>query len=133
MPPCIEYQDGYRFQLRQTISIQTAVIPFAPVDLEYLSLDSKGKLTVKEGYAWDGASKTLNPRSGIRGSLFHDALYQLMRLELIDRDKYRIVADRILHDCCVADGMLPTALTRGMKPCGFSPDLPRCRSRSRRY
>jgi len=105
--PCIQYGDGYRFQLRRTISIQTDVIPYASVDLEYLSLSMTGKFTVKEGYAWDGASKTLNPISGIRGSLFHDGLYQLMRLDLVDRDQYRIVADQLLHDCCMEDGMLP--------------------------
>jgi hypothetical protein len=40
----------------------------------------------------------------MRGSLFHDALYQLLRLELISH-KERVKADRLLSDICKEDGM----------------------------
>jgi hypothetical protein len=51
-------------------------------------------LTIKKGYRWDGPSAELfgkrwyvKPASLMRASCVHDALYDLMRLELIPRDQ----------------------------------------------
>lgn len=41
----------------------------------------------------------------MRGSLVHDALYQLMRERHLDRALHRAAADRILRDICRQDGM----------------------------
>lgn len=41
----------------------------------------------------------------MRGSLVHDALYQLMRMRHLDYRAHREAADEELHDICVADGM----------------------------
>ena len=41
----------------------------------------------------------------MRGSLVHDALYQLMREDHLDHTKYRAAADQLLHDICMEDGM----------------------------
>jgi hypothetical protein len=41
----------------------------------------------------------------MRGSLVHDALYQLMRDEYLDRAVYRDAADRTLQKICKEDGM----------------------------
>jgi hypothetical protein len=41
----------------------------------------------------------------MRGSLVHDALYQLMRGEYIAKNDYRERADRILQQMCREDGM----------------------------
>jgi hypothetical protein len=40
----------------------------------------------------------------MRGSLLHDALFQLIRLELLPLS-YKQEADEILHDVCIEDGM----------------------------
>jgi len=40
----------------------------------------------------------------MRGSLVHDALYQLMREGLLDY-KYRDHADKLLQKMCIMDGM----------------------------
>ena len=71
----------------------------------YVTLSASGLLTIREGYAWDGASgPTIDTPSFLRGSLVHDTLYQLMResmlaMELRDR------ADRLLEKICIEDGM----------------------------
>jgi hypothetical protein len=41
----------------------------------------------------------------MRGSLVHDALYQLMRLSTLDYEVHRKRADEILKDICLEDGM----------------------------
>ena len=41
----------------------------------------------------------------MRGSLVHDALYQLMRLSALDYKVYRKRADEILKEICLEDGM----------------------------
>jgi hypothetical protein len=42
----------------------------------------------------------------MRGSLIHDALYQLMREQHLDI-RFRAAADRLLFQLCLADGMNP--------------------------
>lgn len=41
----------------------------------------------------------------MRGSLVHDALYQLMRENHLDEDRWRPTADDILRRLCREDGM----------------------------
>ncbi len=41
----------------------------------------------------------------MRGSLVHDALYQLMREGELDADVYKEPADRLLQAMCREDGM----------------------------
>lgn len=62
-------------------------------------------LTVQAGYCWDGASgPAIDTANFMRGSLFHDVLYQAMREGQLDR-KYRKKADQILRKICLEDGM----------------------------
>jgi len=74
-------------------------------NLNYIKITKKGKLTVKKWYAWDGPSgPTFDTKNFIRGSLVHDALYQLIREDKIDQDQ-RERADEILREICLEDGM----------------------------
>jgi hypothetical protein len=60
---------------------------------------------MKAGYAWDGPSgPTWDTDTFMRGSLVHDAMYQLMRLGCMDR-VHRCYADELLRDICIEDGM----------------------------
>jgi hypothetical protein len=103
---CIAYRSGYKYQLQDDYSIQIEAKPPAPIDTEYLTLTMNGLLTVKKGYAWDGPSgPTIDTPNFMRGSLVHDALYQLMRERLIDEETYRETADRLLQKICIEDGM----------------------------
>ena len=62
-------------------------------------------LTIKKNYAWDGASgPVLDTQRIMRGSLVHDALYQLMREEHLPQ-KARENADWLLREICIEDGM----------------------------
>jgi Protein of unknown function (DUF1353) len=103
---CIAYKRGYKYQLKENYAVRVAIKPDRPIDTDYLALDAEGTLTVKKGYAWDGASGgAIDTLTILRGSLVHDALYQLMRERHLDRDAYRDDADRLLRRLCREDGM----------------------------
>lgn len=73
----------------------------------WVALNEQGWLTVRRGYCWDGPSgPSVDTDSFMRGSLFHDALYQLLREgQLRDEGTDRRIADELLRDVCRADGM----------------------------
>lgn len=101
----INYLDGYKYLLAEQYRIQTAIHPPRPIEAEYLAMTTDGLLTIKAGYAWDGASgPTFDSASSMRGSLVHDALYQLMRQDLLPMS-FRPAADKVLHDLLIEDGM----------------------------
>ena len=102
----IKYREGYKYQLATDYTVATGIIPPAVIITEYIHLYPDGSLFVKEGYAWDGPSgPTVDTLNFMRGSLAHDALYQLMREGQLDHDTCREAADRLLQRLCLEDGM----------------------------
>lgn len=64
-----------------------------------------GDLVIHKGYAWDGPSgPTFDTPEFMRGSLVHDALYQLIEENVIPWG-HRRMADRELWRICREDGM----------------------------
>lgn len=62
-------------------------------------------LQIRDGYCWDGPSGiSIDTKNFMRGSLVHDALYQLIRLGLLGPEQ-RSAADRELYKTCREDGM----------------------------
>ena len=105
---CISYKKDYKYQLIEAYTVQTPIIPTkdASSPSEFISLTIGGLLTIKKGYAWDGPSgPAIDTRNFMRGSLVHDALYQLMREKLLDQNTARKPADRLLQQMCKTDGM----------------------------
>jgi len=101
----IKYQDGYKYQLVQIYATIIAIRPPARIESTYIVLDTDGTLSIRPGYAWDGPSgPTIDTKNFMRGSLVHDALYQLMRMELLPQS-CRLLADEELHRACRDDGM----------------------------
>lgn len=101
----IVYQKGYKYQLVEDYEVQTRLRPESDIITEFLTLGIDGVLFIRHGYAWDGASgPTVDTDNSIRGSLVHDAMYQLMRLGLLDQS-WRQAADEELREICIEDGM----------------------------
>lgn len=99
------YRGGYKYQLAASERFQTG-IP-AVCNTKFMVMDGMGGLDVLAGYAWDGPSGiTLDTASFMRGSLCHDALYQLMREGVIDVS-WRARADQLLREICLQSGMWP--------------------------
>lgn len=78
----MKYKSGYRYKLDEVYLHQ---LPFTVFDARRIPGDwielVEDRLTIANGYAWDGASTGLpwTPKKWIRPSLVHDALYQLIR------------------------------------------------------
>ncbi len=105
---CISYKSGYKYQLHEAYASEIPIIPSQSIVTEYIELDEEGLLSIKKGYAWNGPSgPAIDTLNFMRGSLVHDALYQLMRNEELDRDRYRKPADELLRKMCRDDGMSP--------------------------
>ena len=103
---CIAYRSGYKYQLVEDAIYQTTIYPFKEIITEYICLSMSGLLWVKEGYAFDGPSgPTVDRKTNMRGSLFHDAGYQLMREGYLDELIYRPQFDNLLHAIWIEDGM----------------------------
>ena len=92
----------YKYVLAEDERISLEIYEQAHND--YISLDA-GRLIVRYEYAWDGCSgPTIDDKTNMRGSLFHDALYQLMREGLVDRN-HRKYIDILFWEICRNDGM----------------------------
>lgn len=109
----ITYHDGYKYQLIQDYTInltlihpeQASIWKAANIVDDFIVL-KEGSLTIMRGYAWDGPSgPTFDTATFMRGSLIHDALYQLIRDNHLDKNIYRIMADEVLYRICLSDGM----------------------------
>jgi len=71
-----------------------------------LSLSKNGLLRIRCGYCWDGPSgPTIDTKNFMRGSLLHDALYQLIREGYLAEDEWRKYSDDLLREICLEDGM----------------------------
>ena len=103
---CIAYKAGYKYQLQESYSVRIELRPPAAIHTAFIDFEQDGTLTLQRGYAWDGPSgPTVDTPTFMRGSLIHDALYQLMRERHLDHATTRESADRILQAICREDGM----------------------------
>jgi hypothetical protein len=106
----ITYRSGYKYQLVEDYIHPDCGLkpPTSVMDHPFIQLTEAGQLTIKAGYAWDGPSgPTVDTKNFMRGSLVHDALYQLMRERenQLPLATYRNQADLLLRDLCIEDGM----------------------------
>jgi hypothetical protein len=79
-PRRIYYREGYKYQLGEDYT-HTLITFKLPGTVRSTFFEGHARtLTIKTGYAWDGASgPTKDSKNSMRGSLVHDALYQAMR------------------------------------------------------
>jgi len=104
MKPQIKYKEGFKYQLAEDYEVDIGIIGYE-CDLKFIKLTLSGVLLIRNGYAWDGPSgPTFDTPDFMRGSLVHDALYQLMRLNVLSQAE-RNPADKLLRTICLEDGM----------------------------
>jgi hypothetical protein len=97
----------YRFITAERFLIATGILRpnEGEIGNAFVRLTPGGILIIAASYAWDGASGPIAQTPDvIRGSLVHDALYQLMREGLLEGG-WRRMADMLLREMCVTDGM----------------------------
>jgi hypothetical protein len=97
----------YKYTLAEPYLFETQWLNAPEVYTQYIQLNQHGQLQISAAYSWDGASGPMPDfHSIMRGSLVHDALYQLMREQHLDLS-FRAAADQLLLNICRADGMNP--------------------------
>lgn len=95
----ITFKPGYKYQLKQDYRVRIPICPPADIDTQFIRLDRTGLLCVRSGYVWNGPSgPTVDTADFTRGSLVHDALYQLMRERHLDQHHLREPADRLRRE-----------------------------------
>lgn len=100
----IKYSKGHKYQVKRRAFFCTGIKGYEG-NTFYITIHKDGGVLVRAGYAWDGPSgPTFDTKSTLRGSLLHDALYQLMRMEIIPKHE-RENADQEAFDRWVKDGM----------------------------
>ena len=103
--PEIFYKNKYKYQLVHAYSTNVGIHPLQDVHFGFIELSASGRLTIHKGYAWDGATGlAFDTANFMRASLVHDALYELMRNEKLDRD-WQKEADFQLKRIGLEDGM----------------------------
>lgn len=100
----IKFKAGYKYQLVEEYRIRVNIPIKQSYDNGLLACDLLGNIIIRAGYAWDGATCAIDTNNFMRGSLIHDALYQLIREESID-GKYRTKCDDALDQILKEDGM----------------------------
>jgi hypothetical protein len=102
-------EEKYKYVLNEdyVFTMPSYVPPLGrEVETKYLWFDGHTTFIMKQGYAWNGpSSPAITTKNFMRGSLIHDALYQMMRLGHLEKNTYRIHADHILYDAIREDGM----------------------------
>ncbi len=101
----MKYRKGYKYQLAEAEKFVTTIRPGYVINTEFIHLAAKGRLMVRRGYAWDGPSgPTWDTKNSMRGSLYHDAIYQLIRQGRLN-PKWRAMADKEFGGYLQDDGM----------------------------
>lgn len=100
---CYRRLTKYKYQLLEDYTTVIPVIGYK-INTPFINLSENGNLLIKQKYAWNGANVAFDTKTFMRGSLIHDALYQLIRLEKLPLN-IRHQADLILKDICKKDGM----------------------------
>lgn len=101
----MQYTSGYKYQIRE--DIRFALPPeFDGIDIatDFITLKNR-ILTVMRGYAYNGASgPTIDTKNSMRPTAFHDAMYQLMCLELLLRE-FKPLVDELFYELLRQDNM----------------------------
>lgn len=96
----------YKYKLAEDLHTFMNFEPPNDIITEYIEFYRDGKLILRRGYASDGPSgPTIDDETNIQGGFVHDAGYQLMRLGLLPKKKYKPLFDRALEMICRIDGM----------------------------
>lgn len=96
---------GYKYELMERIAFTVFGFAGMTIGNGYVKI-SNSTLAIEAHYAWDGPSgPTIDTKTFMRGSLVHDALYQLMREGYLDRKRFRKQADILLRKICLLNGM----------------------------
>lgn len=98
------YRAGYKYQLFEPEIFDLGFTLPAPIATPFILVTITGQMRLEMGYAWNGANVVPDFRWLMRGSAGHDAIFQLIRLGLLDFYPWFDRGNRLLQRWCREDG-----------------------------
>jgi hypothetical protein len=96
----------FKYELVEPAQFLTGIKGSRAYKVPFAILHGNGVLCIQKGYRWDGMSGPgIDTRNSIRGSLLHDAGYQLLRETLLSPSQRRQF-DRRFYEILREDQML---------------------------
>ncbi len=96
--------DNYKYEMAFPYTVELDFVTGFSIVSEFYMLTPSGFLTIKKGYAWDGASgPTIDTMNTMRASCVHDVLYQMMRERYLSTS-WKDAADLELQRLMIEDG-----------------------------
>lgn len=92
-----------KYRLEEQYSAMTGILGYT-AETPLIKLTPIGVIIIKYGYGFDPSGPTIDTYSALRGSLEHDAFFELMRLGLVPLSEMDKINDR-LEIVCKEDGM----------------------------
>lgn len=92
-----------KYRLEETYSSMTGILGYT-AETPLIKITPIGMLIIQYGYGFDPSGPTIDTKSALRGSLEHDALYELVRRGFIPLSEIDKINDR-LEIVCKEDGM----------------------------
>lgn len=93
-----------KYRLEEEYISMTGIIGYE-AETPLITLTLIGKLTIRYGYGFDPSGPTVDTKTAIRGSLEHDAFFELMRDGFVPVSEMDKINDR-LETVCKEDGMI---------------------------
>ena len=94
----MKYSKGWKYRIEEDITHNTGIEPLNRIDLDYLTLEEDGTLTLKaKRFVWNGVSGFPDVECLFTPSAFHDALYGLIADGYLP-ETFRKAADRCIVD-----------------------------------
>lgn len=104
--PTLYFEKGYKYRVYFDYEIQTQMFGFSVEDYWY-RLTPDGKLWIRAGYAWDGASgPTIDNDTTYVNSLVHDVFFQMQRKGQLPHEPCFDVSNNELERIGIISGML---------------------------
>lgn len=101
----IKYSVGYKYQLEEAYDCMTPIKGESIKDKQFTLLPN-GRLYIRKGFAWDGASgPTIDTKDSMRASLVHDVFCVVMRDGRLSYDKWQNTVNELFRRQCIEDGM----------------------------
>ncbi len=101
----LKYLQGMKYVLSEDIIFQTPVLGYNITD-QFFTLSENGKLLIRTGFAWDGASgPTIDTKDCLAASLVHDVFCICMRDYRISYAQWQPTINKFFRDMCIANGM----------------------------
>lgn len=94
----------YKYMLEEDLILFDTNIPFGIYYAhKYFMITPQGSLTIRTGYAWDGATSIPDLDCFMLASLIHDCLYQLIRIGVLKKEVFKKQADLLFKKIVIED------------------------------